>query len=190
MRLSPTESLQNSSDSNNRFGRNPPYHQRALLHYYAKRPILIFSRRNLTGSSVTPRTPEIPPITEAQAEALDAVHFCAMKHSLKLKLIAGDMCFINNFAVMHSRNSFEDNDQAKRYVLRLWLSNSEKGWEVPQGLQLAWDRIFEPVEEISDYWDIDPFAERGRSRMFGPRGGGGGGAGGGPGGGGKSSSCG
>ena len=100
------------------------------------------------------------------------------------------MCFINNFAVMHSRNSFEDNDQAKRYVLRLWLSNSEKGWEVPQGLQLAWDRIFEPVEEISDYWDIDPFAERGRSRMFGPRGGGGGGAGGGPGGGGKSSSCG
>jgi hypothetical protein len=152
--------------------------------------ILIFSRRNLTGSSVTPRTPEIPPITEAQAEALDAVHFCAMKHSLKLRLIAGDMCFINNFAVMHSRNSFEDNDQGKRYVLRLWLSNPEKGWKVPQGLQLAWDRIFEPLEEISDYWDIDPFAERGRSRVFGPQGGGGSGTGGGTGGGGKSSSCG
>jgi uncharacterized membrane protein YgcG len=98
---------------------------------------------------------------------------------------------------MHSRNSFEDNNQAKRYVLRLWLSNPEKEWEVPQGLQLAWDRIFEPLEEISDYWDIDPFAERGRSRVFGPQGGGdggsggtGGGSGGGSGGGGKSSSCG
>jgi hypothetical protein len=104
-------------------------------------------------------------MTEAQAEALDAVHISALKHCLKLKMTAGDMCFINNFAIMHSRNSFEDKDQASRYVLRLWLNNPGKGWEIPPGLQLAWDRIFEPIEEIVDYWDIDPFADRGRLQM-------------------------
>jgi Taurine catabolism dioxygenase TauD, TfdA family len=116
--------------------RNPPYHQRALLHLCDGKPILNFSRRVLTGSSESPRAPGIPPITEAQAEALDAVHFSALKHSLELDLKAGDMCFINNLVIMRSRQNFVDDGDSKRYHLRLLLNYPEKGWRIPEGLRL------------------------------------------------------
>lgn len=147
------------------FGRNPPYHQRSLLHLSNNKPILNFSRRVLTGSPESPRTPGIPPITEAQAEALDAVHFSALRHSLEIELQAGDMVFINNFAIMHSRESFRDTVDSKRYLLRLWLNNPEKGWEIPEGLRLAWDRIFAPLHEIRNYWDVDPFGAGKKRRL-------------------------
>lgn len=147
-------------------GRNPPYHQRALLHISDDKPILNFSRRVLTGSSESPRSPGIPPITEAQAEALDAVHFSAQKHSLELELKAGDMSFINNYAIMHSRQSFADKGSSRRYLLRLWLNNPEKAWRLPDGLQLPWDRIFAPLHEISNYWDVDPFNTAGKTRRL------------------------
>lgn len=155
---------------------------------------------------MTPRNPKIPPVTEAQAEALDAVHFCAQKHAIKLPLRAGDMCFVNNFAIMHSRASFKDEPStrsdhvdelpaslSRRYVLRLWLNNPLKGWKIPPGLQLAWDRIFTPLEEIEDYYDIDPFNDPVKVRDFAgpkPGGGGKGGGGGGGSGGGVSTDCG
>ena len=185
------------------FGLNPPFYRRALLHYNGRYPILNFSRRIITGAPMTPRTPDNPPVTESQAEALDALHFCASKHALKLHLKTGDMCFVNNFAVLHSRGAFEDSSMAsgqnqndlssalaRRYVLRLWLNNSEKGSDVPAGLQLAWDRIFAPLEEIEDFYDIDPFDDPIKVRDYaGPKPGGGKGGGGG-GGGGVSTDCG
>ncbi|EFX00433.1 taurine catabolism dioxygenase family protein [Grosmannia clavigera kw1407] len=171
-------------------------HDTPLLHLWQDKPVLIFSRRNLTGSKATPRSLEIPPMTEAQAEALDAVHFIAEEHCVTITPQPGDMVFINNFAVMHSRNSFQDSQTSKRYILRLWLHNPEVGWDVPPGLRLAWDRLFERVDEIVNYWDIDPYSERGRSlyrknRTFGATDGGegtGGGISGGGGGGGGSGS--
>ena len=99
-------------------------------------------------------------MTEAQAEALDAVHFTAAANCLTITPQRGDMLFVNNMAIMHSRKSFRDSSQAKRYILRLWLYNPELGWQVPPGLQVAWDRIFDELEEIRDYWDIDPYDAR------------------------------
>ena len=108
---------------------------------------------------MTPRSRDIPPMTEAQAEALDAVHFCALKHSLKVDMRRGDMCFVNNLAIMHSRSAFEDDEPHKRYVLRLWLNNPDLGWQMPPRLQLFWDKTFAPHDEIMDYYDIDPFTD-------------------------------
>ncbi|KAJ2981457.1 hypothetical protein NUW58_g6684 [Xylaria curta] len=139
------------------FGRNPPYHQRALLHYWQEEPVLIYSRRNLTGSASTPRNPNIPPLSEAQAEALDAVHFTAAANCVSHTPEAGDMVFINNFAILHSRSTFQDTSEAKRYILRLWLNNPDAGWDVPPGLKLAWDRIFADMDEVQHHWDIDPY---------------------------------
>ncbi|KAI0407889.1 Clavaminate synthase-like protein [Xylaria palmicola] len=139
------------------FGRNPPYHQRALFHYWQEKLVLIYSRRNLTGSASTPRSPNIPPLSEAQAEALDAIHFTAAANCVSHTPEAGDMVFVNNFAILHSRSTFQDTSEAKRYILRLWLNNPETGWDVPPGLRLAWDRIFADVGEIQNYWDIDPY---------------------------------
>jgi len=185
-----------------RFGRIPPYHVRPLLHYQDNKPILMFSRRSITGSAVTPRTKRIPPISEAQAEALDALHFTAAKHRVALRSRPGDICFINNLALLHSRNAFVDSETSKRHLMRMWLSSPSKGEEIPSTLELAWDRMFEPMAEIPNVWDVDPFDERGRARVawvsgstLGSDGDGGEGNGGGGGGGGgtksgRSTSCG
>lgn len=96
-------------------------------------------------------------MTDAQAEALDAVHFTAAANCITLEPKRGDMLFINNLAILHSRSSFEDSPESKRYILRLWLNNPELGWDVPPKLKLAWDRIFAKLSEINDHWDIDPY---------------------------------
>lgn len=104
-----------------------------------------------------PRSRKIPSITEAQAEALDAVHFGALKHSLKMRLDKGDMLLVNNLAVLHSRTAFQDSETNKRHALRLWLNNPAKAWKVPRGLELEWARLYEPLDEVEDFYDIEPF---------------------------------
>jgi hypothetical protein len=61
-----------------------------------------------TGFLHLPRTPGIPPITEAQAEALDALHFLAEEHALGLNFQKGDIQFINNLSIFHGRDGFRD----------------------------------------------------------------------------------
>ncbi|PMD36865.1 taurine catabolism dioxygenase, partial [Hyaloscypha variabilis F] len=118
----------------------------ALLHNNSEgRPILNFARRTLTSNDNFPRTKDSPsfePLTESQAEALDAIHFTAVNHGLELNLLPGDMCFINNFALMHGRSAFEDSDESKRYLLRLWLRDPEKAWAIPEGLRKVHDLVF------------------------------------------------
>lgn len=149
-------------------------------------------------------------MTEVQAEALDAVHFTAAANCVSIKPEVGDMAFMNNFAILHSRSGFRDGsgeDNAKRYILRLWLNNADVGWDVPPGLRLGWERIFGEFDEIENYWELDPYEVRDgalyervhyddegyRGRMPGHNGSGGSGGGGGggsSGGGVRSSSCG
>ncbi|KAK5449837.1 hypothetical protein LTS15_008409 [Exophiala xenobiotica] len=62
------------------FGRSPSFYIRALMYYHQGKLITSFSRRLLVGHlPFEARTPGIPGLTEAQAEALDAVHFVAQK---------------------------------------------------------------------------------------------------------------
>jgi hypothetical protein len=55
-----------------------------------------------------PRSSEIPPITEAQAEALDALHFLGEKYALGLNFQQGDIQYINNLSIFHARDGFTD----------------------------------------------------------------------------------
>ncbi|KAF7967852.1 hypothetical protein HWV62_32900 [Athelia sp. TMB] len=66
------------------FGANPPYTSRPLLAYAGDKVVVQYARRLLTGYLGQPRSADIPPITEAQAEALDALHFLAEKYELRL----------------------------------------------------------------------------------------------------------
>ncbi|KAF8853561.1 Clavaminate synthase-like protein [Acephala macrosclerotiorum] len=137
----------------------------ALLYNNSKgRPILNFSRRILTSNDNFPRTRDFSlfePLTEAQAEALDAVNFTAVKHGLEINLLPGDMCFVNNLALLHGRNAFEDSDESKRYFLRLWLRDPERAWDIPEGLRKVHDLVFQPQPDIEDHWDIDPYSAKG-----------------------------
>lgn len=92
------------------FGGDPPYSRRPLLFYEDGKIVLQYSRRHFTGYLSQKRNPEIPPITEAQAEALDAIHYTAEKYSLALNFQKGDMQFINSLGLVHARDGFRDDE--------------------------------------------------------------------------------
>lgn len=134
--------------------------------------ILNFSRRLLTGhTTLEPRSPNIPNLTEAQAEALDAVHFIAVEKQKKLPMEEGDIRFINNMGLVHGRDAFFDHDGSelsKRHLLRLWLHNEEKIWKLPPALQLIWDRVFADDERVGR-WEPEPPTPEPRPDGPGPR---------------------
>jgi hypothetical protein len=65
------------------------------------------------------------PLTRAQAQALEVLDQVLDEPALRveLDLWPGDMLFINNRAVLHSRGAFEDHDEPerRRHYVRLWL---------------------------------------------------------------------
>jgi hypothetical protein len=132
-----------------------------LLFHADGKVVLSASRRLLTGSPETPRTEGIPALTEKQAEALDAIHFIAKANSVKLPIQKGDMCFLNNMAILHSREAFVDDVTAQRHLFRLWLSNQEFLWKLPPSLEVAWARVFDDNER-DPIWDWEPVKINGR----------------------------
>ncbi|KHO01431.1 Taurine catabolism dioxygenase TauD/TfdA [Metarhizium album ARSEF 1941] len=73
------------------------YHQPAANNH-AERVIIQYARRGFTRYWGLPRSANIPAVTEAQAEALDAVPLAAEKHALALALRPGDIQFVNNLS--------------------------------------------------------------------------------------------
>ncbi|KAF5122648.1 Taurine hydroxylase-like protein SAT17 [Metarhizium anisopliae] len=95
------------------FGKSAPTSRPLLFHQAAtasnpERVIIQYARRAFTGYWGLPRSSHLPPITEAQAEALDALHFTAQKHALALEFQSGDIQFINNLSILHGRGAFRD----------------------------------------------------------------------------------
>ena len=104
-----------STDSSNSFsGRGDKYTLQPLLHYQPKtestpeRLIIQYARRTFTGYWGLPRSSDVPPITEAQAEALDALHFLAEKHAVSLGFRKGDVQYVNNLSIFHARDGFRN----------------------------------------------------------------------------------
>ena len=93
-------------------------------------------RRTLLGASYAPRPLNIPSMTTAQTEALDLLEALAEKHQVSTTIQRGDMRFINNYGVLHSRDSFKDDGSLKRHLIRLWLQRGagEVGWDLPEEL--------------------------------------------------------
>lgn len=93
-----------------------PYISRPLLYYEPdtaespERLIIQYARRYFTGFHALPRSSNIPPITEAQAEALDALHFTAEKNAVGLDFRQGDVQYVNNLSIFHARDGFKDSD--------------------------------------------------------------------------------
>lgn len=145
-----------------RFGRTPPHYTRPLAFYHDQKFILSFSRRLLVGHEpFDTRTPGIPGLTEAQAEAMDMVHFVAKKHEINPRIERGDLRFINNMAVLHRREAFENSAGNARHLIRIWLNNEQMCWKLPRALQLSWARIFEDHER-QEYWDLEPPRNEGK----------------------------
>ncbi len=97
-------------------------------------------------------------MSEAQAEALDMVHFVAEKKALSLKLQRGDIQLFNNLAVLHARHAFSDDDKesshrhaprSKRHLVRLWLRNENRAWKLPESLAVYWFEVFGKSERMA-----------------------------------------
>jgi hypothetical protein len=137
------------------FGRDPPFTRRPLLYYLDEKIIIQYARRYFTGFQGLQRSKDIAPITEAQAEALDALHFLAEKYSLGLNFQKGDIQYINNLSIFHARDGFKDDEKQTRHLLRLWQRNEGLAWELPTRLKPLWNKTFNVTPEEQTF-SIDP----------------------------------
>lgn len=80
------------------------------------------------------RSAHLPACTTKQVEALDAVEALAQKHQLVLDMQPGDLTFLNNWAILYSREAFEDDESHVRYLVRISLKNERLAWKLPHTL--------------------------------------------------------
>ncbi|KAF9055633.1 hypothetical protein BJ165DRAFT_433113 [Panaeolus papilionaceus] len=138
------------------FGADPPYKSRPLLFSEDSEIIIQYARRLFTGYLGLARSPNIPPITEAQAEALDTVHFLAEKYALGLSFQKGDIQYINNLSIFHGRDGYTDDPKRPRHLLRLWLRNDELAWKTPEPLKDPWKRLYDNTTPDDEYFPLEP----------------------------------
>ncbi|OHW95749.1 TfdA family taurine catabolism dioxygenase [Colletotrichum incanum] len=111
---------------------------------------------DFTGYWGLPRSSDIPPITEAQAEALDALHFLAEKYAASLDFHKGDIQYANNLSIFHARGGFVDSDEKQRHLIRLWLRDPENAWKTPEALKERWDRVYSGVTPEKSVFPLEP----------------------------------
>jgi len=107
-----------------------PFEQNSLSPYY-KLPIFTwckgkFASRYLRrfieiGQDVT----GVPMLSEQQIEALDYLdkRLDTDDVCLNLPFDEGDIQFVNNFTICHSRNEYTDSEEQSRLLMRLWLAS-------------------------------------------------------------------
>ncbi|KAH7024624.1 TfdA family taurine catabolism dioxygenase TauD [Microdochium trichocladiopsis] len=122
-----------------------------------ERVILQYARRYFVGFGALPRSHNIPPITEAQAEALDTLHFLGEKFCVNTSFEKGDIQYVNNLAVFHARDGFVDGEGKHRHLLRLWLRDSENAWPTPEVLQPRWEQLYDGVTPEASVLPLEPY---------------------------------
>ena len=84
------------------------------------------------------RIAEVPRLTAFEREALDALDALTVNEEFRfdMELRVGDMQFINNYVIFHSRTDYVDHDEddKKRHLKRLWLATDKIG-ERPAAFQ-------------------------------------------------------
>ncbi|CAM5999988.1 unnamed protein product [Sphagnum balticum] len=120
-------------------------------------PFFVVSWKKLTGSNEYPLSANLPAMSDEQAEALDLLHFTALKHSISIANKKGDMIFCNNLAMFHARKSFSEQGGSRRRLLRRWLRNEELAWDTSAVLEELWFTVFgmSPRRERA-IWKIEP----------------------------------
>jgi hypothetical protein len=77
--------------------------------------------------------PGVPKFTAAQNEAIAVYRATVEECALDIDFKPGDIQFLNNFVMLHTRREYEDwpEPARKRHLLRLWLSDPA-GRPIPQ----------------------------------------------------------
>ena len=96
---------------------------------YFKQPMFSFTEGyfSATGAGAVidkaHRLPGVPRFTPAQKEAIDVYRQTVEECALDIDFRRGDIQFLNNFVMLHTRREYEDwaENERKRHLLRLWL---------------------------------------------------------------------
>ena len=111
-----------------------PYHAGPLFIWLNNQ---LFCRYNRTFYESAQRFAEVPRLTAAQLELMQLIDALCMDpvYCLEMNLEPGDMQFLNNYTVLHSRTAYQDWDDfdKRRYLLRLWLDTGKFG-ELPEAI--------------------------------------------------------
>lgn len=86
--------------------------------------------------------PGAPPLTDVQTEALDLVDAIAAEPDIHLDMDfqPGDMQFVCNHSIWHSRTAYEDFEapERRRHLLRLWLACAD-GPALPDWMTVSYE---------------------------------------------------
>jgi len=99
--------------------------------------------------------PGVPPFTGAQLEAMALFQSMVRDCAATIDFEPGDIQFLHNHVIVHTRTAFEDwpEPERKRHLLRLWLRDDDGRPVVPlmresfQGIQVAGFRPVMPLDE-------------------------------------------
>ena len=108
-----------------------PYYRMPVFNHHAGHTTTYYARDFFDGAQ---RHEGVPPVSREQTEAMDLFEHLAERADIRLdmELQPGDMQFVHNHQIVHSRTGYEDHPEPerKRHLLRLWLSASD-GRELP-----------------------------------------------------------
>jgi len=127
-----------------------PYYLTPIFNYYKSRLFIRYNRPYIESAQ---RFADVPRLTAAQIEALDLFDELCHDASLcfDMELQPGDMQFVNNYVVLHSRTRYEDfaDPDKKRHLLRLWLFTPGLN-DIPDSLKMRYRDM--------DAWQQNPRA--------------------------------
>jgi len=98
-------------------------------------------------------------ISNVQKEAMASVEQVAKDIGIELDSQVGDIQFVNNYAILHSRDKFEDSAENNRHLLRLGIRDPENAWNVPHKYEKLFNQSFNvPLEKQNiPVTDFDPW---------------------------------
>lgn len=100
---------------------------------YFAQPIFSFTQGyfSATGAGAAvdkaQKLPGVPKWTPTQAEAVDVYRQVVEECAADIPFAPGDIQFLNNFVMLHTRRAYEDwpETDRKRHLMRLWLSDQQ-----------------------------------------------------------------
>lgn len=85
----------------------------------------------------------MPELTTVQTRALETFSGLARQLAATVRIQAGDVLLVNNLALLHAREPYEDDALgARRHLVRLWLRSPEHSWSIPDCMRPLWEPAY------------------------------------------------